>query len=162
VAASAGTPAAELSVRELLALLDAELANLPPRYQSALLACYWQGQPQTAAARQLGITPAALKGLLERGRARLVNGLRRRGLTADVALRGLLVAPLALVALPGDLTARTAALPAGRVSPAVAKLLPATGWLRWGTGVAAALALGLGFVFAPSALPQGPAREAPA
>jgi RNA polymerase sigma factor (sigma-70 family) len=47
---TATTPSSELSMRELLALLDDELHNLPLRYRSALLACYWQGLTQADAA----------------------------------------------------------------------------------------------------------------
>ncbi len=139
----------DLSLRELLAVLDEEVAKLPERYRSALLSCYWQGLPQAESARQQGITASALKGLLERGRAKLLERLRQRGLTADVALRGLLVAPLALAALPGDLLAQTVSLIDGPAPPGVAKLIPATGFLRWGATAIAAVALGIGFILVP-------------
>jgi RNA polymerase sigma factor (sigma-70 family) len=98
-------PVDELSVRDLLTVLDEEVARLPADARSALLVCYWQGEPQAVAARQLGRTPAAVKGLLERGRARLLARLARRGVTADIALRALLVAPAGLALLPAGLLA---------------------------------------------------------
>ncbi|QJX00030.1 sigma-70 family RNA polymerase sigma factor [Frigoriglobus tundricola] len=103
-------PDAEMSVRELLVLLDEELARLPLRYRSVLLACYWQGRTQAEAAHQLGLSPSAVKGLLERGRAKLLDRLRHRGVTADVALRGLVAAPLVLAALPDGLRSQMTAL----------------------------------------------------
>ena len=162
--AAAATSAAvipddDLSVRELLARLDEELTALPQRYQSALLTCYWRGVPQTAAARQMGITPAALKGLLERGRAKLLARLRQRGLTADVALRGLLVAPLALAAVPDDLLAHRRTV--SRAGPAVAALA-ARGRSHPLGATAAALALGIGLILVPGATPQGPVKSRPA
>src|SRR5262249_51165713 len=100
---SKGVGIDELSMRGVLALLDDELAKMPERYRAPLLACYWQGQTQEQAARELKMSPAAVKGLLERGRAKLLSRLRQRGLTADVVLRGLVIAPLALTTLPDDL-----------------------------------------------------------
>src|SRR5262249_13225646 len=73
----------ELNMREVLALLDDELSRLPERYRAPLLACYWQGQTQEQAARELKMSPAAVKGMLERGRSKLLARLRQRGLTAD-------------------------------------------------------------------------------
>src|SRR5262245_32348604 len=116
----------DLSVRELLAVLDEEVARLPADTRSALLVCYWQGEPQAEAARRLGRSPASVKGLLERGRARLLARLARRGLTADVALRALLVAPAGLVVISPDLLAsltRVAQLPV----PSIPKLGLAVG-----------------------------------
>ena len=62
-----------------MTLLDEELHNLPEVYRPALLACYWQGLTQEEAARQLGSTPSVIKGLLERGRAKLLDRLRPIG-----------------------------------------------------------------------------------
>jgi RNA polymerase sigma factor (sigma-70 family) len=151
----------DLSMREVLALLDEELVRLPDRYRSPLLACYWQGQTQAEAARQMRITPSALKGLLERGRAKLLARLKRRGLTAEVALHGLLVAPLTLAASPGDLSAQTCALVKGPVPAGIASLLPATGLVRWGAGAFAALVVGAGLILIPGALPQDPKKNPP-
>ena len=150
-------PEAELSVRELLELLDEELLNLPTHYRSALLACYWKGLSQAEAARQLGTSSAAIKGLLERGRAKLLDRLCRRGLTADVALRGLLAAPLALVALPENLYSQTIAL-ASISTPVEVSWLPSVSLSLGVAGGALAIALGVGLML-PGAEPPAPSTD---
>ncbi|HEY1381148.1 MAG TPA: sigma-70 family RNA polymerase sigma factor [Gemmataceae bacterium] len=107
----------ELTARELLAALDAELLRLPAGYREPLVLCYWQGLTQDEAARRLGCSPGAVKGRLERGRAQLAERLRRRGFGPAA----LLLAPIAAAAVPADLLARTAGLaaaPWGRAIPA--------------------------------------------
>src|SRR5262245_56067664 len=104
----AADPAAEVTARDLLDALDEELDRLPERYRLPLWLVYWQGRAHAAAARELGLTPAALHGRLDRGRKRLADRLCRRGLAPDADLRAVLVAPLTAVAVPADLLARTA------------------------------------------------------
>src|SRR5439155_14605247 len=72
-------PATELSARELLDVLDEEMDRLPERHRLPLVLVYWQGLTHAEAARRLGLTPGALHGRLERGRARLADRLRGRG-----------------------------------------------------------------------------------
>jgi RNA polymerase sigma factor (sigma-70 family) len=79
-------PLAELSARELLALVDEEVRRLPTVYRLPVLLCCLEGRSQEEAARQLGWTPGSVKGRLERGRARLHQRLVRRGLTLSAAL----------------------------------------------------------------------------
>lgn len=79
-------PLAELSVRDLLAVVEEELARLPEAYRLALVLCALEGQSQEEAAHRLGCTPGALRGRLERGRARLHARLARRGITLTAAL----------------------------------------------------------------------------
>jgi RNA polymerase sigma factor (sigma-70 family) len=81
-------PVSELSQREVQAALDEELQRLPDRYRGPLVLCYLSGQTRDEAARQLGLTPGALRGLLERGRRLLCDRLMRRGLTLSAALMG--------------------------------------------------------------------------
>jgi RNA polymerase sigma factor (sigma-70 family) len=73
-------PRAELSARELLLILDEELQRLPEKCRLPLVLCCLDGCSQEEAARRLGCSPRALKGRLERGRARLHARLARRGL----------------------------------------------------------------------------------
>ncbi|HEY1381149.1 MAG TPA: sigma-70 family RNA polymerase sigma factor [Gemmataceae bacterium] len=120
-------PADELTARELLAALDAELDQLPAGYREPLVLCYWQGLTQDEAARRLGCSAGAVKGRIERGRQRLAERLRRRGFAAG-DLRPLLVAPVTATAVPADLLARTAALaadPGSRSVPAAVVALAA-------------------------------------
>jgi RNA polymerase sigma factor (sigma-70 family) len=79
-------PLAEVSARELLLLLDAEVARLPEAYRLPVLLCGLEGLSQDEAARRLGWTPGSVKGRLERGRARLHVRLARRGIALSVAL----------------------------------------------------------------------------
>jgi RNA polymerase sigma factor (sigma-70 family) len=79
-------PLADLSVRELLVIIDEELERLPERYRLPLILCGLEGRSLEEAARQLGWTRGSVKGRLERGRARLHDRLIRRGLTLSAAL----------------------------------------------------------------------------
>src|SRR5262249_54006995 len=97
-------PAAELSARELIAALDDEVSRLADVHRLPLLLCFWQGLTQDEAARRLGITPTAVKGRLERGRAKLAARLTRRGIAPAILLA------VAGVALPGELAAKTVEL----------------------------------------------------
>src|SRR5262245_51612683 len=108
----------DLSARELLAVLDEELESMPARYRLPLLLCFWQGLTQDEAARQLGVSPGAVKGRLERGRARLAQRLKMRGFAPPA----MLLASLAGAAVSGDLVARTMDVSVGRVPAAVAAL----------------------------------------
>jgi RNA polymerase sigma factor (sigma-70 family) len=73
-------------VRELVSVLDEELARLPVTYRMPLVLCCLQDQTVDEAARQLGCTPAAVKSRLQRGRERLRDRLAQRGFALSVAL----------------------------------------------------------------------------
>src|SRR5262249_19147851 len=99
-------PLDEISGRELLRVIDAELARLPDRFRLPVLLCCVQGLSREEAARQLGWSAGEVKGRLERGRSRLAARVAARGL----APAALVLAPAAAVSVPADLLARTAAL----------------------------------------------------
>jgi RNA polymerase sigma factor (sigma-70 family) len=77
---------ADVTWREVRAVLDEELARLPDVYRAPLVMCYLEGKTQDEAARELGWTPGTLRGRLGRGRERLRGRLVRRGLTLSAAL----------------------------------------------------------------------------
>jgi RNA polymerase sigma factor (sigma-70 family) len=84
------------SGRELLALLDEEIARLPDAYRLPVLLCLLQGRTMEEAARQLGWGVGSLRGRLTRGRERLRRRLARCGLDLCLA------APLLAAALSAE------------------------------------------------------------
>ncbi|MCI0377246.1 MAG: sigma-70 family RNA polymerase sigma factor [Gemmataceae bacterium] len=71
---------------ELQTVLDEELQRLPERYRAPLILCYLDGKTRDEAAQEIGISPGALHGLLERGRKLLRERFSQRGLTLSAAL----------------------------------------------------------------------------
>jgi RNA polymerase sigma factor (sigma-70 family) len=84
-------PADEVSWAEVQTVLDEELQRLPERFRAVLILCYLDGKTRDEAANQLGLTPGALHGLLERGRKLLADRLTRRGLTLSAGLFGVAI-----------------------------------------------------------------------
>ncbi len=115
-------PLVDLSVRELLVIIDSELERLPEVYRLPVILCCLEGRSLEEAARQLGWTPGSVKGRLERGRKRLHDRLVRRGLTLSAALAAAEVsrgaASAAVVARLVAATARGAMLFAARSTTA--------------------------------------------
>src|SRR5262249_59706735 len=75
-----------LSGREVIDAFEEEMQCLPESYRLPIALCCLEGLSLEEAARRLGWTPGAVKGRLERGRARLQARLVRRGLTLSAAL----------------------------------------------------------------------------
>jgi RNA polymerase sigma factor (sigma-70 family) len=155
-------PLAEVTARDLLAVVEAEVARLPEVYRLPVLLVCLEGLSQEEAARRLGWTAGSVKGRLERGRRRLHARLARRGLTLPAALAATAVARAATVpaisvvstvkaaplfaagkaAAPGTVPARAVALAEGvlrsmRITKfrAAAGLLLAACILAAGTGL---------------------------
>lgn len=99
-------PLAEVSGRELLAVLEGELDRLPAKYRLPLALCCLYGRTRDEAARQLGWSLRTLERRLQRGRSLLHARLTRRGLGLSALLLGMLVTPPAS-ALPADLLGPT-------------------------------------------------------
>jgi RNA polymerase sigma factor (sigma-70 family) len=118
--ASEADPLSAVTGRELVQVIDEELARLPDKYRLPILHCCVQGLSREEAAEQLGWSEGTLRGRLERGRQRLARRLAARGFAPSA----MLVAPLASVFVPPDLLARTAALTpwSTAISPRVATL----------------------------------------
>ncbi|HEV3447352.1 MAG TPA: sigma-70 family RNA polymerase sigma factor [Gemmataceae bacterium] len=98
VADSRGTD--DLSWREMMHQLDAELERLPEKLRAPLVLCYLQGKTRDEAAHELGWTTPTLRGRLERGRRLLRNRLTRRGLSLSAALLAPALARQACAAMP--------------------------------------------------------------
>ncbi|QJW97137.1 sigma-70 family RNA polymerase sigma factor [Frigoriglobus tundricola] len=118
-------PLAEITGRELLQVIDDELARLPDRLRLPVLLCCVQGLSREEAVRRLGWSEGTLRGRLERGRRKLAARLTARGLAPSAVL----LAPLAAVVVPADLLAHATELGAApwsqSVPPVVAALATA-------------------------------------
>jgi RNA polymerase sigma factor (sigma-70 family) len=120
-------PLAEVSGRELLAVLEGELNRLPEKFRSPLVLCCLQGRTRDEIARQLKWSLRTLQRRLEQGRALLHARLTRRGLALSALLLSTLLACPPASALPVKLL--TATVRAARAfSTATAELAgPASG-----------------------------------
>src|SRR5262249_35100433 len=79
-------PLADITGRELLAVLDEEMQKLPENHRTAVVLGYFQGKTCDEAARAAGWSLRTYKRRLEEARAILRGGLARRGLTLPAAL----------------------------------------------------------------------------
>lgn len=159
VTASSADPLAAITGRELLRVIDDELARLPDRYRLPVLLCCVQGLSREDAAARLGWGAGAVKGRLERGRRALAERLTARGLAPAAIL-----APLAAVGVPAELAARAVALAgapwAGSVPAPVAALAAAVRPVRFlpaavvACGLAAVGVAGWSMVPAPNDPPS--------
>src|SRR5262249_38735706 len=109
---------AEITLRELLSVVDEELHRLPSQYRTPLVLCYLQGRTRYEAAQQLGSSLATLGRRLERGRELLRRRLACRGLRFSVALFSIMLSQSA---------ASAAVRPALTVSTVNAAVAVATG-----------------------------------
>ena len=134
--ASVDSPAAQASVLELTEILDSELAGLPARFREVILLSQVEGLTRDELAERLGISVAAVKDRLERGREQLRIRLLRRGVT-------LTAATLAVWLVPGTATAAGMTTLVASTTQVVGAFA-ATGSLATGTTpVAASLAQGV-------------------
>ncbi|MBN9518437.1 sigma-70 family RNA polymerase sigma factor [bacterium] len=164
-------PLAEITGRELLAVLDEELLPLPERFRAPLVLCYLQGATRDEAAGRLGCPLSTFKKRLATGRDRLHAALVRRGLGLPAALLVTTLvgrptaAPAAFVknTTQAALALAAGAAATGLVAPAVLELVHGgigmTGW----TKVRAALGLVLvgGLLAATAGAPGGNAGAQP-
>jgi RNA polymerase sigma-70 factor (ECF subfamily) len=99
---------ADVERRELLAVLDEEVARLPEKYRAAVVLCDLEGRTYDEAARHLGCAPGTLKSRLASARRRLRRRLIRRGFApAAMTLAAGLAAGSAAAAVPASLSAAT-------------------------------------------------------
>jgi RNA polymerase sigma factor (sigma-70 family) len=88
-------PLADVTLRDLQAVIDEELTRLPRAYRMPLVLCCLEGKTRDEAACCLGVPLAAVKCRLEEGRKLLRRRLARRGLPLSVALAGVTLLPRA-------------------------------------------------------------------
>ncbi|OWK36455.1 sigma-70 family RNA polymerase sigma factor [Fimbriiglobus ruber] len=127
-ARTGGDALAEVTGRELLAILDEEMTNLPDEYRAPLLLCHLEEMGQEEAARHLGCSVSTLKRRLQQARELLQARLTRRGLILSVAaLAALLATGTATASVPVALatnTTRAATMSASGVPPAAGLVSP--------------------------------------
>jgi RNA polymerase sigma factor (sigma-70 family) len=97
-------PLSEITGRELLAVLDEELQELPECERMPLVLCFLEGKTRDEAAREVGCSERTLKRRLERGKERLRTRLARRGLALPAALLSAGLARSVRAAVPGSWT----------------------------------------------------------
>lgn len=102
-------PSSQAGVHELSAMLDEELARLPAKFREVILLSQIEGLSRDELAERLGISVAAVKDRLERGREQLRARLVNRGVSLTaVALAAWLVPTTASAAGSTGLVAGTA------------------------------------------------------
>jgi RNA polymerase sigma factor (sigma-70 family) len=103
-------PPCPLERREVRAILDEEMGQLPEKYRRPVVLCYLEGRTHDEAARRLGCTAGVLRGRLDRARQKLRDRLSRRGLAPEAGLfAATLGTELAPAAVPPALIAGTVA-----------------------------------------------------
>jgi RNA polymerase sigma factor (sigma-70 family) len=90
-----GMSADDLSWREVRAVLDSELAELPEKWRLPLILCYLEGLTQDEAAGQIGWSKRTLRRRLEEARVALGRRLARRGIVWPAALAPVLLSDCA-------------------------------------------------------------------
>ncbi|HEY1186953.1 MAG TPA: RNA polymerase sigma factor, partial [Gemmata sp.] len=82
---AAGDALTEVTSRELLAVLDEELAALPDENRGPLILCCLEGMSGDEAARHLGCSESTVKRRLRQAREMLQSRLSRRGIALPAA-----------------------------------------------------------------------------
>ncbi|HKB01644.1 MAG TPA: sigma-70 family RNA polymerase sigma factor [Gemmataceae bacterium] len=155
-------PGADLSWREACAILHEELDRLPEKYRLPLIACYLEGKTQDEAARELGWPGETLRGRIDRGRAKLGQRLRKRGVKLSAGLVAAATASITpAVGLPAVLSPSPAVAAVVRAMTASGRAALVFGGLSLAAGLmAGAIVLGAGAGDPPTPPPAPSAKEA--
>lgn len=90
------------------AVIDEELARLPPPLREALLLCDLGGQSHSQAAASLGLAKGTVTKRLAKAREALAARLKRRGITLAVGAVSAAIATQARASVPAPLLRETA------------------------------------------------------
>lgn len=147
-------------LHELQAMLDAAVAELPPKCHVPYVLCYFEGKSKTEVARELGWKEGTVSSRLDRARRLVRDALARRGVTLSAALSALALSdgPVAAGACP------TITKPSATAA-ALAEACCRTVLLGWRAVAVVACAALLGAGFLSMGRPSGvadPASEPPA
>jgi RNA polymerase sigma factor (sigma-70 family) len=153
-------PLAQMTARELLAVLDEELLRLPDRYRVPLVLCYLKGATRDEAARELGCPPATVKSRLARGRDRLHRALERRGLTLAGVLGAVGVAGTTPAVGGEAVRAVTRAAVTRVIGGGLQAMLPSKVRMAWAALLLCSVFSGMA-VWGFSARPQTPIPDRP-
>jgi RNA polymerase sigma factor (sigma-70 family) len=105
-----------VTLDELRAVLDEELAGLPEKYRTALVLCDLEGRTHQEAAAEIGCPPGSVSWRVSRARTLLRGRLTRRGITLSAAALTAVLTDRASAALPALLA--VAAVRAATAAPA--------------------------------------------
>lgn len=134
---------------DLKAVLDEELAHLPPAYREAVLLCDVDGLARRTAAKRLGVPESTLSNRLTRARAMLGTRLLRRGVALGV---GLSLTSVSIASVPAQLVTLTVSrittdtVPSDLLTLAQTGVPPMLPVKSAGVFLAGLLAVGLWFV----------------
>lgn len=117
----------DLTVAEAEGLFHEELARLPEKFRDPLVMCCMDALARDEAAARLGVSVAAVKDRLERGRELLKANLLRRGVVVGVPLLAGWLAPAVVAGVP-VFDFQTAASAVSTLAHEVGAMLFVTKW----------------------------------